>query len=72
MIPYQTPCGFIRFHAWNHMIPSTETHGNHGCHGYMQGIAWNCVDQMIPCMGLHGSLMNSHPDNYRFFYVIIF
>ena len=30
-------------------------------HGFMYRVAWNCVDHMVACMDMHGSVMNSDP-----------
>ena len=60
MVLYKALYGSLRFPALNHIIPCIEeTHENHGCHGSIHGSACNCVDHMVPCMALHGNLMNS-------------
>ena len=41
------------------MKPYDSTHGQHGCQGFMYGIAWKCVDHIGPCMELHGRFLNS-------------
>ena len=38
-----------------------ELHGRYVGHGSMHGIVCNHTDHMLPCMELHGSLMNLDP-----------
>ena len=46
------------------MIPFVELHVKSVGHGSMHGIVWNHMDHMIPCMELHGSLMNLDPGSH--------
>ena len=59
MIVWETPYGFICFHASKHTVPYLETHEKPGSHGFMYESRYNCVFHKVPCVEKHGNLLNS-------------